>query len=312
MTKKEFKNWLEKSPGISKWGYNKLATKSKLPLKTVKKIVKDYRQVYMASTEIKITPFVKSLSKQTTFKEDLTSKLIKDIRLIKTPKKFDVGNVLVISDTHEPFSKEGYLDFCLDIQNKYQCGTIVHIGDEIDNCAISQYAKDPDGLSAGSEAYQALKAMKDWYKAFPNVNVCIGNHSNRMFRLAHLSGIPKRMLKSYEELWEAPRGWNWVESLDLYGVHYTHGTGTSGPSAALKRAVQLRKSVVQGHIHTEAGIQYNVSSLDAIWGMQVGCGISDDKYAFAYAKDNVKKSIISCGVVLEKGRLPILELMPLK
>ncbi len=220
-------------------------------------------------------------------------------------------NVLIIGDTHCPFEKEGYLEFCLDTQKKYNCNKIIHIGDEIDNCAISQYKSDPDGLSPGSEAEQALISIKKWYSAFPIVNVCIGNHSNRMFRMAYESGIPKRFMKTYEEMWEAPKGWLWSESFEICGVHYSHGNGTSGPNAALKRAIQLRKSVVQGHIHTEAGIQYNVSSIDAIFGMQVGCGIDDKMYAFNYAKDNIKKSIISCAVVLENGRLPILELMKL-
>jgi predicted phosphodiesterase len=223
----------------------------------------------------------------------------------------DPGNVLIISDTHLPFEKEGVLDFCIDIKNKYNCKTIVHIGDEIDNCAISQYSSDPDGLSAGSEAFKAAIKIKDWYKAFPNVNVCIGNHTNRMFRLAHLSGIPKRMLKTYEQMWEAPEGWSWSESFDIQNVHYSHGNGMSGNSAAIKKAIQLRKSCVIGHIHTEAGIQWNVSSVDKLFGMQVGCLIDDKAYAFAYAKDNVKKSILSVGVVVENGNLPILELMKL-
>lgn len=226
-------------------------------------------------------------------------------------KSKDSGNVLVISDTHLPFEKRGALDFCNDIKNKYKCKTVVHIGDEIDNCAISQYAKDPDGLSAGSEAEQALIKIKDWYKAFPNTKVCIGNHTNRMFRLAHLSGIPKRMLKTYEQLWESPEGWIWSEAFDIQGVHYSHGSGMSGANAALKKAIQLRKSCVIGHIHTEATIQYNVSSIDKIFGMQVGCLVNDNAYAFAYAKDNNKKSIIGCGVVTENGTLPILELMKL-
>ena len=225
--------------------------------------------------------------------------------------KKDAGNVLVIGDTHLPFIKEGYLDFCNDTRKKYDCKTIVHIGDEIDNCAISQYSKDPDGLSAGTEADLALKSIRDWYKAFPEVNVCIGNHSNRMFRLAHEVGIPKRMLKTYEELWEAPKGWIWQESWNIDGVHYTHGSGMSGANAAIKKAIHLRQSTVIGHIHTEATIQYNVSAIDSIWGMQVGCGIDDKAYAFNYAKENLKKSIISCGVVVENGRMPILELMKL-
>jgi len=225
--------------------------------------------------------------------------------------KFDKRNVLFIGDTHAPFTREGYLEHCLEVQRKYKCGTIVHAGDEVDNCAVSDYIKDPDGWDSGSEVALALISMQEWYKAFPKVHVCIGNHTDRPFRLAKSAGLSKKFIKSYEEMWQAPKGWVWADHWDLFNVHYTHGTGTSGPNAALKRAVQLRKSVAMGHVHTEATIQYNVSAIDIIWGLIVGCGINDKEYAFHYAKDTVKKSIISCGVVLENGRLPILEPMPL-
>ncbi len=243
-------------------------------------------------------------------KSNVNEKFIGVFKVNKS-SKLDDNNVLVIADTHFPFEKEGYLDFCLDIQKKYKCGKVVHIGDEIDNCAVSQYVKNPDGLASGSEAEMALESIKEWYKAFPKVDVVIGNHTARPFRLAHDAGLSKKFIKPYEQIWEAPKGWQWKESYDIYGVHYTHGTGTSGPNAALKRAIQLRKPVCCGHIHTEATVQYNVSAIDAIWGMIVGSGIDDKQYAFHYAKDNLKKSIISCGVVLESGKLPIIELMSL-
>lgn len=219
-------------------------------------------------------------------------------------------NVLIIGDTHFPFERKGYLAFTKAIQKKYKCGTILHIGDEVDNHAISQHIADPDGYSSGSEYGRALRSMKQWYKAYPNMHVCIGNHTNRPFRMAREVGLSAKFIKSYESMWDAPKGWVWADSWDLFGVHYTHGNGSSGPNAALKRAMNLRKSVVIGHIHTEASIQYNVSSIDAIFGMIVGCGVDDKAYAFHYAKDQPKKSIISCGVVLD-GNLPILELMPL-
>lgn len=272
-------------------------------------LVKEVQREIRNETKVK-------LDKQVEVKSGISDKDLLETRKFYQPKLFNIthkiesgGNVLIISDTHLPFEREGSLDFCNDIKNKYNCKTIIHIGDEIDNCAISQYAKDPDGLSAGSEAAQAQSKILDWYKAFPDVNVCIGNHTNRMFRLAHLSGIPRVMLKSYEELWQAPKGWKWSEYFDVQGVHYSHGSGMSGPNAAMKKAVNLRKSCVIGHIHTEATIQYNVSALDRIFGMQVGCLVDDKAYAFAYAKDNTKKSILSCGVVTENGTLPIIELM---
>lgn len=227
---------------------------------------------------------------------------------IETYHKPTPKNVLVIADTHFPFCKEGYLEHCLTISKKYNCNEFIHIGDEVDLCGVSQWEKDPDGFSAGTEASLAQEDMKTWYKHFPNMKVCIGNHTARPFRQAKSNGVPKKFIKSYEEAWEAPRGWQWADSWEIDGVHYTHGTGFSGANAAITIATRHRQNTVIGHIHSQAGIQYSASKIDLVWGMQVGGALDDSSYAAYYAKDQLKKSIIGCGVVLE-GKLPIFEPM---
>jgi len=216
------------------------------------------------------------------------------------------NNVLVIPDTHFPFEKKGILEHCLRMQRKYDCGTVVHIGDEVDLCGVSQWEKDPDGFSPGTEATLAQQKMKTWYKAFPEVSVCIGNHTSRPFRLARANGLPKKFIKSYEEVWEAPSGWKWAEHWEYNGVLYTHGTGSSGETGALKIATRHRQNTVIGHIHSSAGIQYSASKIDLVWGMQVGGALDDKSYAAYYAKDQLKKSIVGCGIVID-GKLPIFE-----
>ena len=209
---------------------------------------------------------------------------------------------------HEPFCKKGYLEHCIAIKDKYQCGRIVLIGDEVDLCGVSQWEKDPDGFSAGTEAELAQAKMKVWYTAFPEAFVCIGNHTARPFRQAKANGVPKKFIKSYEEAWEAPKTWKWADSWEFNNVHFTHGTGHSGPNAAIKIATRHRQNTVIGHIHSEAGIQYSASKIDLVWGMQVGGALDDKSYAAHYAKDQLKKSIVGCGVVVD-GRLPIYEPM---
>jgi hypothetical protein len=53
-------------------------------------------------------------------------------------------------------------------------------------------------------------------------------------------------------------------------------------------------------------IQYSTSINDTLFGMNVGAALDPDTYAAAYAKDMPKKPVVNCGVVLEKGKLPIL------
>lgn len=235
-------------------------------------------------------------------KSSIRKKVYNDVRSINNT------NVLVIADLHEPFCRKGYLEHCKQMQKKYDCGTIVLIGDEVDLCGVSQWEKDPDGFSPGTEASLAQEKMKIWYDTFPNAYVCIGNHTARPFRMAKANGIPKKFIKSYEEAWEAPKGWKWADSWDLFGVHYTHGTGYSGAGAAIRIATRHRVNTVIGHIHSEAGIQYSASKIDLVWGMQVGGALDDTSYAAFYAKDQLKKSIVGCGIVLG-GKLPIYEPM---
>ncbi len=220
---------------------------------------------------------------------------------------YDPNNILAIADMHEPFCKKGYLEHCIKIRDKYRCGTIVLIGDEVDLCGVSQWEKDPDGFSAGTEAEQAQNKMKLWYKAFPTAFVCIGNHTARPFRMAKQNGIPKKFIKSYEEAWEAPSTWKWSESWEFNNTLFTHGTGFSGPNAAIRIATRHRQNTVIGHIHSEAGIQYSASKIDLVWGMQLGGALDDTSYASYYAKDQLKKSIIGCGVII--NNLPIYEPM---
>ena len=77
--------------------------------------------------------------------------------------------MLIIGDTHEPFTHPQYLDFCKRTLDTFQCDTVFHIGDEIDNHAISYHEHNPNGLSPGEELIKAKKRMKLWYDAFPNV-----------------------------------------------------------------------------------------------------------------------------------------------
>jgi predicted phosphodiesterase len=214
------------------------------------------------------------------------------------------NNTLIIGDTHEPFCKEGYLEFCKKVQIEYNCGTIVHIGDLVDNHAVSYHDHDPDGRSPGDEFKLALDNCDKWYKAFPEVFICIGNHDRLPFRKAFTAGLPKNWLKSYQEMFNSPKGWKWDFVHKLNGVIFQHGTGLSGEMAAINAARENRQSTVIGHLHTVCNTRFLASHKDLIFGMSVGCGIDHSKYAFAYGKENTRKPVLSCGVVIN-GKMPI-------
>lgn len=217
---------------------------------------------------------------------------------------------LIIGDLHAPFIKDGYLEHCVSVRDKYGINRVIFIGDIVDNHYSSFHPTDPDGFGAGEELDRAVCHIQDWYKEFPEADVVLGNHDRIIMRKAFSAGLSHRWIKEFGEVLETP-GWNFDLEFEYDDVLYIHGEGGGGEKGALMKALNRRKSVVQGHWHTQNHINWNVSEYDRIYGMQIGCGIDDNAYALAYAKHNIKKSILSCGVVLENGHLPIIEPMRL-
>lgn len=226
--------------------------------------------------------------------------------LIQAVRNDEVNNVLVIGDLHSPFIKENYLYHCMEVYYKYNCNEVVFIGDIIDNHYSSFHPSDPDGYGAGEELERATDSLKDWYKAFPIAKVMLGNHDRIPARKAFDAGISEKWMANYSDVLGVPN-WTFQDSYVKDDVKYVHGDG-SGHAVARSRKELI--SIVQGHFHSKAYIDYTVGANFKIFGMQVGCGVNDKAYAMAYGK-NHPKSAISCGVVLNNGTLPIIEMMKL-
>ena len=213
-----------------------------------------------------------------------------------------MSKVLAIGDLHLPFTHKKYLSFCKSIYKKYKCNKVVFVGDIIDNHAISYHESDPNGLSAGDELELAKRLIKPWVNAFPVASVTMGNHDNLIKRKAQTHGLPYQLFRTMDEIYDPP-GWDWVHGLEIDGVWYTHTGGGSGKYAHLRAMETHRTSIVQGHVHSSSGVGWSASYKDILFGMNVGCGIDIDAYAFAYGKDFAARPILSCGVVLD-GKMP--------
>jgi hypothetical protein len=209
-------------------------------------------------------------------------------------------NILIIGDLHAPFNLDSYLKFCRFQQEKFKCGRVIFIGDLIDNHYSSYHESDPDGLSAGDELDLAISEIQKYYKTFPDADVIIGNHDRLVYRKAFSSGVSKRWIKEYKDVLGTPN-WNFVENIELFNVNINHGEGGTARTK-IKKDLQ---SQIQGHLHSDLYIEYIVGKNFRIFGMQVGCGINSKTYAMEYGK-NFKKPAIGCGVLLNKGTLPII------
>ena len=138
------------------------------------------------------------------------------------------GNILAFSCTHIPFERKGYLGFLRTVQAKYKCENIICLGDEVDCHSLSYHEKHPSGMGAGHEADEARKHLRAWYKAFPSMKICVGNHSSLIYRKAKTHGIPQAFFKTYNQIWEAPSSWVWDDNFEMYDIRFFHGHGRGG------------------------------------------------------------------------------------
>jgi hypothetical protein len=219
-----------------------------------------------------------------------------------------MSRVLYIGDIHCPVAHPGYLSFNRHLRDKWKIDKVVFIGDVVDWHAISFHSKHPEAPGPKDEYNLALYWVKRWHRVFKDAEVRIGNHDERINRVAEENGIPKAFLKPYDEIWETP-GWKWTDSGIIDGVFSFHGNGSSGMHPAFTSVGKRLMSVVQGHVHSAAGIKWRASPERRVFGMDTGCGIDDREYAFAYGKSNAVRSILGSGVVIDG--IPYHEVMPI-
>jgi len=217
------------------------------------------------------------------------------------------NNILVIGDLHAPATHPGYMTFCKDIYHEWNCNRVVFIGDVVDFQAISFHANNPHCPGAEDEFELASKELSKWKRAFPQADVCIGNHDERVIRLAESVQIPSRFIRDFQAVWNTP-GWSWKHEHIIDGVYYFHGTGQGGIHPAWNVTGKMLMPVVMGHCHSKSGVKWRANPMKRIFSVDVGCGIDIDAFQFAYGRHMKDRPILSAAVIL--GGIPYHEIMP--
>jgi hypothetical protein len=231
--------------------------------------------------------------------------IIKDLRKKNTRR-------LIIGDVHLPYTHKNYLKFAKSIYDKYSCNAVSMTGDIIDShfASFHHTSTETDGKF---ELTMAIEQIKDWYEVFNNdtvpkgITVTLGNHDLIVARKCEDAGIDKRWVRKLNEVLGCP-DWIFEEQFVHDDVLYTHGTGCSG-KGIIKRSQNWGYSMVQGHIHTESFVNFTASLTDLRWQLQCPCGIDYKSFAYSYAKFHTAKPILGVAVVLDSGKLPIIEPM---
>jgi metallophosphoesterase superfamily enzyme len=307
MTEKDIKEFFTTKPGYLKSGAEKIAELLEANVDDCRRIMKELKQSLSTQEEEPAKKEVEKKifkNKKDVFADAFLNKEPEPVHKVNVRESKEGKNVLVIGDLHEPFCLDGYLQHCKETYDLYNCDEVVFIGDIIDNHASSYHETDPDGLSAGHELRLAIQNIKKWYEAFPKASVIIGNHDRLIMRKAYSSGLSRLWIKDFSEVLGTPN-WNFIESIEIDGVLYIHGEGGTARSRARRDLL----SVVQGHLHSQAYVEWIVGAKFKIFGMQVGCGINNKSYAMAYGKE-FSKPAIGCGVIL-RGKTAINIMMDL-
>lgn len=210
------------------------------------------------------------------------------------------ARILVIPDMHMPYCHPDTWQFLKAVKKHFKPDKVVCLGDEIDGHAISFHDSDPDLDSAGPELEKSIKFLKPIYELFPECDVLESNHGSLVYRKAKVAGIPRRALKSYRDIIEAPKGWKWHFDLTLkmsngQFVYFHHGK-TSGQGKLSQRQSMC---TVQGHYHSRFHITYWANPSALYWDCHAGCLVDHKSLAMEYGKNSIEKGIIGCLMIID-------------
>lgn len=213
--------------------------------------------------------------------------------------------ILVVSDLHCPYEHQDTVAFLSAIKKKYKPTRVILSGDEADFHGISFHDKDSDLDSPGKELDKAIEALKPIYKLFPKAEVLESNHGSLVLRKALANGLSRRYFRTPGEILQAPKGWTWHFDITLRlpngtQCYFHHSKGVN----AKKNSQALGMSFCQGHHHETFEISYWGNPNALLFGMTVGCLVDTKSLAMAYNKNNLKRPVVGCGIIVDS--IPVL------
>lgn len=202
------------------------------------------------------------------------------------------------------FCKEVCKDFGIPRDN------VASLGDESDLFHGGKWPKGADyPHTPTQEIEEARKKIRIWGAAFPEMKICDSNHMTRWHRKAFDAEIPSQIIRGLQEVYEYPEGWTFADHhvIDAGKSKFRlqHGEGFTGPGGARAAAIDNGMSTVIGHLHSHAGVQWIKTAGQEIFGVNSGCLIDPQAYAFRYGDKSRNKPCLGVTVVLDGGRFPI-------
>jgi hypothetical protein len=218
----------------------------------------------------------------------------------------DNSRILIVPDLHFPYCHVDALDFLHKIKKNLCPTRIICLGDELDYHAMSFHDSDPDLESSGRELALGLGYIDTLHELFPKMDLLHSNHGSMAYRKAKHHGMPRHLLKSYNDVLGVPTDdWRWHGELILELPNGLKCKFVHGISANILAASQsCGMSLVQGHHHSLFELRYWSAGNGLHFAITSGCLIDDASMAFAYNKLQVKRPIM--GVTFIENSIPTL------
>lgn len=215
--------------------------------------------------------------------------------------------ILVIGDLHSPAMHRDTVKFLTAIKRKFKPNRVILTGDEVNFESISYHEHNPDLPGAADELNEAIDKLKPIYKMFPKADILESNHTSLMYRKQVTAGLPSAMMKSYREVLQAPKGWNWHFDLIVktpQGPIYMH----HGKSSSIEKlSKNMSMHAIQGHYHSKFYVSYWANPNGLFFDANAGTFADHHHMAMAYAKNSIPKGIH--GVIIITDGIP--QLVPM-
>jgi hypothetical protein len=207
--------------------------------------------------------------------------------------------ILVIGDTHFPYSHPECIEFLAKLNKYYKPDTVIHIGDEADYHSQNFHGVDPDLPSAFDELEVTKSWIKRLEKIFPKMTLLESNHGSLVLRRAVANKMSRRFIKPYNDILEVNKKWEWKDKhiikTDKNTICFAHQF-----SKDIAKAVkETSMCCVQGHFHTVSEVKFVANDFALNWGISTGCLVNKDSLSMAYMKVNVAKPILSCALITD-------------
>jgi predicted phosphodiesterase len=215
-------------------------------------------------------------------------------------KSYRNDSLLFISDTHMPYMHRDALPFLKRVKELVKPERTFHVGDLTDQYVFSSYPKTPEADGVGQEMRKVWGGVRALGSLFPDMIIVSSNHDDRIYKRSRTAGIPKELVRPYNELIKADKfNWKWVNdyTLRLSNKQHLYITHTKGENTlALAKAVAM--NVVVGHHHNKHAINFFATPHQSLFAIDTGCLIEDSSYAFAYNKMSIIRPMLGCAAII--------------